>query len=63
MVDVFLVGLLSALVSLDALSTISPGIGATFFAAVVVITMFAAHGFDPRLIWDNLPDQGGQETL
>jgi len=57
MVDVFLVGLLSALVSLDALSTIRPGIGATFFAAVVVITMFAAHGFDPRLIWDNLPDR------
>ena len=56
MVDVFLVGLLSALVSLDALSTIRPGIGATFFATVVVITMFAAHGFDPRLIWDNLPD-------
>lgn len=60
MVDVFLVGLLSALVSLDALSTIRPGIGATFFAAVVVITMFAAHGFDPRLIWDNLPDRDTQ---
>lgn len=60
MVDVFLVGLLSALVSLDALSTIRPGIGATFFAAVVVITMFAAHGFDPRLIWDNMPDRSGR---
>ena len=54
MVDIFLVGLLSALVSLDALSTISPGIGASFFAAVVVVTMFAAHQFDPRLIWDNI---------
>jgi paraquat-inducible protein A len=57
MVDIFLVGILSALVSLDALSTIRPGIGASFFGAVVVITMFAAHSFDPRLIWDNL----GQE--
>lgn len=54
MVDIFLVGLLSALVSLDALSTISPGIGASFFAGVVVVTMFAAHKFDPRLIWDNV---------
>jgi len=54
MVDIFLVGLLSALVSLDALSTIRPGIGATFFAGVVVVTMFAAHHFDPRLIWDNV---------
>jgi len=54
MVDIFLVGLLSALVSLDALSTIRPGIGASFFGAVVVVTMFAAHQFDPRLIWDNV---------
>ncbi len=54
MVDIFLVGILSALVSLDALSTIRPGIGASFFGASVVITMFAAHSFDPRLIWDNL---------
>lgn len=52
MVDIFLVGVLSALVSLDVLSTIRPGIGASFFAAVVVFTMFAAHSFDPRLIWD-----------
>lgn len=57
MVDIFLVGLLSALVSLDALSTIRPGIGAIFFAGVVVITMFAAHSFDPRLIWDNVKDK------
>ncbi len=52
MVDVFLVGLLSGLVSLNLLANIEPGIGATFFGAVVVITMFAAHSFDPRLIWD-----------
>jgi paraquat-inducible protein A len=57
MVDIFLVGLLSSLVSLDALSTIRPGIGAIFFAGVVVITMFAAHSFDPRLIWDNIKDK------
>jgi paraquat-inducible protein A len=58
MVDIFLVGLLSSLVSLDALSTIRPGIGAIFFAGVVVITMFAAHSFDPRLIWDNAKEEG-----
>ena len=53
MVDIFLVALLSSLVNLDALATIRPEIGASFFAGVVVITMFAAHSFDPRLIWDN----------
>ncbi len=57
MVDIFLVGVLSALVSLDALSTIRPGIGASFFGASVIITMFAAHSFDPRLIWDNLRER------
>jgi len=53
MVDVFLVGLLTGLVSLDVLATIRPGIGATFFAGVVILTMFAAMSFDPRLIWDH----------
>ena len=57
MVDIFLVGLLSSLVSLQALSTITPGIGAIFFAGVVVITMFAAQSFDPRLIWDNVREK------
>ncbi len=53
MIDIFLVAILAALVNLDALATIRPGIGATFFAAVVIITIFAAQSFDPRLIWDN----------
>ena len=53
MVDIFLVGILSALVNLDALATIDPGIGASYFGAVVVLTMFAAQSFDPRLIWDH----------
>lgn len=57
MVDIFLVGLLSALVSLDALSTIRPGIGAIFFAGAVVVTMFAAQSFDSRLIWDNVREK------
>ena len=53
MVDIFLIGLLAALVNLGALATIRPGIGAVFFAAAVIITIFAAHNFDSRLIWDN----------
>lgn len=52
MVDIFLISILVALVSLGAIATIEAGIGAVFFAAVVVITIFAAHSFDPRLIWD-----------
>ena len=53
MVDIFLIGLLAALVNLGALATIRPGVGAIYFAAAVITTIFAAHSFDPRLIWDN----------
>lgn len=52
MIDVFLVGILVALVRMDALATVRPGLGATFFGAAVVLTMMAAHSFDPRLVWD-----------
>ena len=44
--------LVVALVQLGAVATIDPGIGATCFASVVVLTMFAASSFDPRVIWD-----------
>ncbi len=52
MLDIFLLSILVALVKLGAIATIEPGMGATAFAAVVIITMFAATTFDPRLIWD-----------
>jgi paraquat-inducible protein A len=52
MLDIFVVTILVALVNLGALATIQAGPAALYFAAVVVITMFAAMSFDPRLIWD-----------
>lgn len=52
MVDIFVVTILVALVQLGSVATIIPGPAALFFAAVVVVTMFAAMSFDPRLIWD-----------
>ena len=52
MIDIFMISILVALVRLEAVATIEPGMGATSFAAVVVLTMFAAMSFDPRLIWD-----------
>ncbi len=54
MLDIFMISILVALVKLGALATIEAGIGATAFAAVVILTMFAASSFDPRLIWDSL---------
>jgi len=57
MIDMFMLSVLVALVQLGWLATIEPGPGATCFAAVVILTMFAASSFDPRLMWDN---RGGE---
>ena len=52
MIDIFMLSILAGLVQLGTIATIEPGIGAVSFAAVVIITMFAADAFDPRLMWD-----------
>ncbi|MEO1273134.1 MAG: paraquat-inducible protein A, partial [Myxococcota bacterium] len=57
MIDVFMVGILIALVRLGNLASVEAGAGVASFAAVVVLTMFAAHAFDPRLIWDRMEKQ------
>ena len=54
MLDVFVVSITVALVNLGAIANVQAGPGATWFAAVVVLTMLAAMNFDPRLIWDAL---------
>lgn len=51
MLDVFVVILLSALGKFGNLLDIAPGAGAAAFGGVVVVTMVAAMGFDPRLQW------------
>jgi paraquat-inducible protein A len=56
MVDIYVVTILVALVKLGAVAAIEAGPAAVYFAAVVVITMFAAESFDPRLIWDVLEE-------
>jgi paraquat-inducible protein A len=52
MVDIFVVTILVALVNLGGLASIQAQAGAVYFCAVVIITLFAAMSFDPRLIWD-----------
>ena len=51
-IDVFMLSLVVALVQFGVLATVEAKTGAVAFAAVVVITMFAAEAFDPRLMWD-----------
>ncbi|MGI4941014.1 MAG: paraquat-inducible protein A [Janthinobacterium lividum] len=52
MIDVFLLSNLVALVHMGFLANINPNQGDIYFGAVVVLTMFAARSFDPRLMWD-----------
>ena len=57
MIDIFMIALLAGLVKLGSIATIEPGAGAIAFAGVVIITMFAAMSFDPRLIWDAMEEK------
>ncbi|NOQ63333.1 MAG: PqiA/YebS family transporter subunit [Methyloprofundus sp.] len=54
MVDIFVATLMAALIQIQGLMVIDVGFGALAFGSVVVLTMFAAMAFDPRLIWDNM---------
>lgn len=56
MLDIFVIGVLVALVQLGNIAHIEGNHGATAFGAVVILTMFAAINFDTRLIWDNGTD-------
>lgn len=53
MLDIFVIGILVALVQLGSIAHIEGNHGATAFAIVVLLTMFSAIAFDTRLIWDN----------
>lgn len=56
MVDVFVVAILVGLIQMGNLMTIRPGAAAIAFGLMVILTMFSAHAFDPKLIWDRLRD-------
>jgi len=59
MLDIYVVAVIVSLVQLQGLATILPGPGAIAFGAVVVLTMFAAQSFDPRLMWDPSENKHG----
>lgn len=52
MLDIFVLTILAALVQIQSMATVRAGMASIAFGAVVVLTMFAAQVFDPRLMWD-----------
>jgi paraquat-inducible protein A len=63
MIDIFMEALLGALVRFGTVVTIEPGIGAVAFCGVVILTIFAAETFDPRLMWDTAAQRLGPAGL
>ena len=57
MLDIYVVAVLVGLVQLQTLAFIRAGPASVAFGGVVVLTMFAALSFDPRLIWDSATNQ------
>ncbi len=52
MLDVFVVTIMMAVVNLGFISSIESAPGLSYFALMVIFTMFAVSSFDPRLLWD-----------
>ena len=52
MIDIFMLSVLVGLVRMQLLASVTPGLGAICFAAVVILTMLSAFAYDPRLMWD-----------
>jgi paraquat-inducible protein A len=57
MLDIYVITILVALVQIKGVANIRAGPAALAFGTVVVLTMFAATSFDPRLIWDPLENE------
>jgi paraquat-inducible protein A len=52
MIDICMLSILVGIVRFGFIATVTPGMGAVAFCAVVILTMFATETFDPRLMWD-----------
>ncbi len=63
MIDVFMISILVALVRFGKFSSVHAELGATCFATVVVLTMFAATSFDPRLMWDRAAEHNARARV
>ena len=62
MLDIFVMTLLAALVQIQSMAIVRAGNASIAFGIVVVLTMFAAMEFDPRLIWDSVERRHAKET-
>lgn len=57
--DIFVIAILASMVHFGFLSSIGANPAARYFTAVVILTMFAAISFDPRILWDSCTGNSG----
>jgi paraquat-inducible protein A len=60
--DLFVISIMVAVFDKGSLLSVYPGVAATSFTLVVITTLFAAHCFDTRLIWDSQEAKDGQNN-
>ena len=58
MIDVFMISILVAVVHFNFVANVRADPGIVFFTIVVVVTIFAVHCFDPRIMWDAAGENG-----
>lgn len=61
--DLFVISIMVAVFDKGNFLSVYPGIAATSFTVVVLATLFAAHSFDTRLIWDAQHSNTGPQSL
>jgi paraquat-inducible protein A len=54
MIEVFMVGILVALVKLTKMATIVPGLALWSFLGLIIVLTAAAAAIDPDLVWDKI---------
>lgn len=54
MMEVYMLGVLVALVKLADFATVIPGISLYSFVALIIVTAAASAALDPRIVWENL---------
>ncbi len=57
--DIFTIATFMPIMQLGGFVSVHPGGGAPAFIAVIVLTMIAVRVFDPRLMWDSVPELAG----
>ena len=58
MMEVYMLGVLVAIVKLSEIATIMPGIALYAFAALILITAWSGATLDPRIVWNRIPIAG-----